>query len=101
METARIEVESNATYDLPLIVVARQMRGILSWTIPDVVESMNFDDLAYNKTGRTLCSTKDYRSEIEYQEFVTVSLSTASYKNISFKLNVTQDSQYYLRYTFY
>ncbi|XP_054015847.1 SID1 transmembrane family member 1-like [Hylaeus anthracinus] len=99
MDSTRIEVESNATHDLPLIVVVRQKKGILSWQIPLVVDSMHFNDVAYNKTSRTLCSTKDYQNKQgdEQEEFVTVSLYTASHKNVSFKLNVTQDTQFYLR----
>lgn len=101
MQTARIEVESNATHDLPLIVVVHQKRGILSWQIPLVVNSMYFQDQPYNKTSRTLCSAKYYRSELEEQDFVTVSLFTASNTNISFKLNVTEDSHFYLKYAFH
>ncbi|KZC10355.1 SID1 transmembrane family member 1 [Dufourea novaeangliae] len=98
METARIDVESNATHDLPLIVVVRQKRGILSWQIPLVVNNMYFNDLTYNKTSRTLCSTKEYRNEPGAQEeFVTVSLSTASHINIAFTLIVTEDFHFYLR----
>ncbi|XP_076239058.1 SID1 transmembrane family member 1 [Calliopsis andreniformis] len=96
-EAARIDVESNATHDLPLIVVARQKRGILSWQIPLVVNSMYFNKQFYNKTSRTLCSTKYYSSEPDdEEEFVTVSISTSSYKNISFGLNMTEDSHFYL-----
>ncbi|XP_033325019.2 SID1 transmembrane family member 1 [Megalopta genalis] len=99
METARINVESDASHDRPLIVVVRQKRQILSWQIPLVVTSKYFDSVAYNKTSRTLCSTKDYEAEYGEgdEEFITVSISTASHKNISFKLNVTQDLHFYLR----
>ncbi|XP_046145976.1 SID1 transmembrane family member 1-like isoform X1 [Osmia bicornis bicornis] len=97
METARLEVESNATTDVPLIVVVRQKKGILSWQIPLVVNSMYFNDLAYNKTDRTLCSPKYYQSEAENQdEFLTVSLSTGSHENILFKLNMTKVLHFYL-----
>lgn len=100
METARIEVESNATHDIPLIVVARQKRGILSWQIPLIVNSMHFQDLVYNKTSRTLCSTKYYWSEPrDQEEFVALTLSTGSHRNISFKLNMTHVNNFYLRYT--
>ncbi|KAF7404761.1 hypothetical protein HZH66_003667 [Vespula vulgaris] len=40
LKTARIQVQSDATSDLPLIVVVRQDRGILSWQIPLIIESM-------------------------------------------------------------
>ncbi|CAL7951792.1 unnamed protein product [Xylocopa violacea] len=96
METARIEVESNATCDLPLIVIVRQKREILSWQIPLVVNSIYFSDLIYNKTSRTLCSSKYYRGQLDDEEFLTVSLSTANHKNISFKLNMTQEHHFYL-----
>ncbi|XP_017792434.1 PREDICTED: SID1 transmembrane family member 1-like [Habropoda laboriosa] len=97
VKTAKIEVESNATHDLPLIVVARQKKGILSWQIPLVVTSMYFGDVAYNKTSRILCSNKYYSNQLEDQEeFVTVSLSTANHRNISFKLNMTKETHFYL-----
>ena len=95
--TARIVVESNATTDLPLIVVVRQKREILSWQIPLVVQSAYFDDLAYNKTSQTLCSTNYNQSRLEEEEeFITVSLSTANYRNISFKLNMTKQYDFYI-----
>ena len=96
-QSVRIDVESNATHDVPLLVVVRQKRGLLSWQIPLVVDSIYFNDLSYNKTSRTLCSTKYYRSEPDEEEFLTVSLSTASHVNILFKLNVTEDPYFYLR----
>ncbi|CAK9831549.1 SID1 transmembrane family member 1 [Anthophora retusa] len=97
VETAKIEVESNATHDSPLIVVARQKKGILSWQIPLVVTSMYFDNVAYNKTSRILCSNKYYSRQSEDQEeFVAISLSTANHQNISFKLNMTQEPNFYL-----
>ncbi|XP_060828615.1 SID1 transmembrane family member 1-like [Bombus pascuorum] len=95
--TARIVVESNATTDLPLIVVVRQKREILSWQIPLVVQSAYFNDLAYNKTSQTLCSTNYNQSRLEEEEeFITVSLSTANYQNISFKLNMTKQYDFYI-----
>ncbi|XP_078051216.1 SID1 transmembrane family member 1 [Augochlora pura] len=99
METSRIDVESNATHDRPLIVVVRQKRQILSWEIPLVVTSNYFNNVAYNKTSRTLCSTKNYEGEYEEgdEEFITVSISTASHKNIFYRLNVTKDLDFYLR----
>ncbi|KAK9297183.1 hypothetical protein QLX08_009048 [Tetragonisca angustula] len=95
--TVRIEVESNATIDLPLIVVVRQKREILSWQIPLVVNSIYFDDLVYNKTSQTLCSINYNQSGLEEEEeFITVSLSTANYKNISFTLNMTKQYDFYI-----
>ncbi|XP_043262716.1 SID1 transmembrane family member 1-like [Colletes gigas] len=99
METARIKVESNATHDLPLIIVARHKKGILSWQIPLVVDSLYFNDSIYNKTSRTLCSTENYNSEWKNirGEFVTITLSTADDRNVLFKLNVTHYTEFYLR----
>ncbi|XP_003704971.2 SID1 transmembrane family member 1 [Megachile rotundata] len=97
LETARLEVESNATTDFPIIVVVRQQKGILSWQIPLVVNSIYFSNKAYNKTARTLCSTKFYRSDSEnLDEFISVSLSTGSHQNILFKLNMTELLDFYL-----
>lgn len=80
-------------------MVVRQKREILSWQIPLVVQSAYFDDLAYNKTSQTLCSTNYNQSRLEEEEeFITVSLSTANYQNISFKLNMTKQYDFYIRY---
>lgn len=80
-------------------MIVRQKREILSWQIPLVVNSIYFDDLAYNKTSQTLCSINYNQSGLEEeQEFITVSLSTANHKNISFKLNMTKQYDFYIRY---
>lgn len=80
-------------------MVVRQKREILSWQIPLVVNSMYFDDLAYNKTSQTLCSINYNQSGLEEEkEFITVSLSTANYQNILFKLNMTKQYDFYIRY---
>lgn len=100
LKTARIQVQSDATSDLPLIVVVRQDRGILSWQIPLIIESVNFDPLKYNKTSRTLCSTKYYKSDYhdaDDQDFISVSISTASHTNIFFNLSVTEETDFNIR----
>jgi len=99
LETARIKIESNATHNLPLIVVVRQTTGILSWQIPLLVNSKNIDYMTYNKTSRTLCSTKYYRyASKDESEFVIVGISTASHENVFFKLSVVEVKDFYLRY---
>lgn len=93
-------MQSDATSDLPLIVVVRQDRGILSWQIPLIIESVNFDPLKYNKTSRTLCSTKYYKSDYhdaDDQDFISVSISTASHTNIFFNLSVTEETDFNIR----
>ncbi|KAK2580071.1 hypothetical protein KPH14_012354 [Odynerus spinipes] len=100
LKTARIEVQSNATSNQPLIIVVRQDRGILSWQIPLVVESTHFSPLSYNKTSRTLCSTKYYKSSyhnIDEQDFISVIVSTASHTNISFNLEVAEQTDFNIR----
>ncbi|KAL6257470.1 hypothetical protein P5V15_011040 [Pogonomyrmex californicus] len=96
LETARIKVESNATHSLPLIVVVRQTTGILSWQIPLLVAGTDFDTVIYNKTSRTLCSTKYYRYSRNNEEFVIVGISTASYENIFFNISVVEVTDFYL-----
>ncbi|KAH0946843.1 hypothetical protein HN011_008569 [Eciton burchellii] len=97
LETARIKIESNATHNLPLIVVVRQTTGILSWQIPLLVNSKNIDYVTYNKTSRTLCSTKYYRyASKDESEFVIVGISTASHENVFFKLSVVEVKDFYL-----
>jgi len=84
---------------LPLIVVVRQTTGILSWQIPLLVESTDLNSVTYNKTSRTLCSTKYYRyAPKDEEEFVIVDISTASHENISFTLSVVEVKDFYLRY---
>ncbi|XP_012280860.1 SID1 transmembrane family member 2 isoform X2 [Orussus abietinus] len=95
---ARIKVQSNATRDLPLIIVVRQEKGILSWQIPYVVESSHFETQMYNTTSRTLCSSRYcQRNLLNHEEFVTVSISTASTTNIDFEMTVYHIRGFYLR----
>ncbi|CAL1681359.1 unnamed protein product [Lasius platythorax] len=95
-ETARIQIESNATHSLPLIVIVRQTTGILSWQIPLLVESAD-SSVVYNKTSRTLCSTKYYRyAPKDEEEYVIVGISTASRENIWFNLSVAEVTDFYL-----
>ncbi|XP_012233210.1 SID1 transmembrane family member 1 [Linepithema humile] len=97
LETARVRIESNATHNLPLIVVVRQTTGILSWQIPLLVESTDLKYVTYNKTSRTLCSTKYYRyAPKDEEEFVIVGISTASHENIFFNISVVEVKDFYL-----
>ncbi|PBC32161.1 SID1 transmembrane family member [Apis cerana cerana] len=97
METVRIEVESNATSNLPLIVVVRQKKEFLSWQIPLIVKSMYFNNSEYNKTSRTLCSTNYNLNGLKQEkEFMIISVSTTNHQNISFILNVTKEHNFYL-----
>lgn len=101
METVRIEVERNATSNLPLIVVVRQKKEFLSWQIPLIVKSMYFNNSEYNKTSRTLCSTNYNHNGLKQEkEFMIISVSTTNHQNISFILNVTKEHNFYLRYIF-
>lgn len=97
-ETARIKIESNATHSLPLIVVVRQTTGILSWQIPLLVNSKNTDYVTYNKTSRTLCSTKYYRYAPKDDTEFIVGISTASHENVYFNMSVVEVKDFYLRY---
>ncbi|KAM0733918.1 SID1 transmembrane family member 1 [Formica fusca] len=95
LETAKIEIESNATHRFPLIVIVRQTTGILSWQIPLLVDGT--DSIIYNKTSRILCSTKYYRyAPKNKEEYVIVGISTASPENIFFELNVVKVEDFYL-----
>ncbi|XP_012056983.1 PREDICTED: SID1 transmembrane family member 1-like [Atta cephalotes] len=96
LETARITIESNATHSLPLIIVVRQTTGILSWQIPLLVNSADLDTVIYNKTSRTLCSTKYYRYAQNNDEHVIVGISTASHENITFSISVVEVMDFYL-----
>ncbi|XP_071555084.1 SID1 transmembrane family member 1 isoform X1 [Temnothorax nylanderi] len=96
LETARIKIESNATHSLPLIIVVRQTTGILSWQIPLLVNGVNLDTVTYNKTSRTLCSTKYYRYAQNDEEYVIVGISTASRDNVFFQISVVEITDFYL-----
>lgn len=102
METARINIESNATRSLPLIVVVRQTTGILSWQIPLLVESKDLGSVIYNKTSRNLCSTKyDQFAPKDKEDFIIVGISTASRENILFNVNLTEVTDFYIKYVLY
>ncbi|XP_058803518.1 SID1 transmembrane family member 1-like isoform X2 [Phymastichus coffea] len=100
---ARIYVQSeDADNDYPLIVVVRQKKGILSWQVPLLVENKNLaNPIPYRETSRTLCPSNYYK-DIRFHkadQYVTVSISTASIKNISFflRLNPMKHEEFYLK----
>ena len=98
---ARIIIESDdATTNYPLIVVVRQKKGILSWQIPLQVENKHLDNpISYKITSRTLCPNKYYK-DIRFEEaeqYVTISISTASPKNITCNLRLTLLTEFMLK----
>ncbi|XP_057331500.1 SID1 transmembrane family member 1-like [Microplitis mediator] len=98
-DTARINVQSNATSEKPLLVVVKQKKGILSWQIPLLIDSKNTNPLWYNKTSRTLCSSKYYNqlNKIELDiNNVIVSIFTSSESPLSFNLTVVLENDFYL-----
>ena len=101
LEGARIIVESeNATSNYPLIVVVRQKKGILSWQIPLLVENKRMiDPIPYHITSRTLCPSRYYKTIYfnASDQYVTVSISTASPYNISFSLQLNPVSDFYVK----
>ncbi|XP_012263684.2 SID1 transmembrane family member 1-like [Athalia rosae] len=98
LDGARIKVESNANSDLPLIVVVRQAKGILSWQLPFSVKTAGDSNVTFSTTSRTLCPSSSYQNFQSggRKEFVTVSISTASESNIEFSLNVSQVNDFYI-----
>lgn len=103
MEKARIKVTSeNATHESPLIIVVIQKQGILSWQIPYTIQSQSTDgmkSLTYDSTTRTLCSTDNsvgQEFDNSSEEFVKVSISTASRTNISFEIVMTFVTDFYI-----
>ncbi|XP_034934611.1 SID1 transmembrane family member 2-like [Chelonus insularis] len=99
-ESARINVESNATIEDPLLVVVKQRVGILSWQIPLLVERNNSIPQLFHKTSRTLCSSRDYRSNLEPlkgdRDTIVVSIFTGSDSSVSFNLTVDLEDDFYL-----
>ncbi|XP_044017812.1 SID1 transmembrane family member 1-like [Aphidius gifuensis] len=101
---ARINVESNATRDEPLMVVVRQKKGILFWQVPLLVERTNSDPQLYNKTSRTLCSASLYRSMFHHEnnstasedEYITLSISSGSKSSVSFEVTVFKQQDFYI-----
>ncbi|XP_031783168.1 SID1 transmembrane family member 2 [Nasonia vitripennis] len=99
---ARIVVQSeDAKPSYPLIVVVRQKKGILSWQIPLEVDNKYLENpVLYSNTSRTLCPAKYYKTinfDDSDDQYVTVSISTASSKNITFNLNLTPVNNFYMR----
>lgn len=78
--------------------MVRQTTGILSWQIPLLVNSVDLDTVIYNKTSRTLCSTKYYRYAQNDEEYIIVGISTASRENVFFEVSVVEVNDFYLRY---
>ncbi|KAK0176733.1 hypothetical protein PV328_000840 [Microctonus aethiopoides] len=99
-DNARINIESNATSDEPLLIVIKQRKGILTWQIPWLVQRTDSDPQLYNKTSRTLCSSNFYKSNLNYKgiedEYITVSISTGSKLPVFFNLTVELEHDFYL-----
>ncbi|KAJ8668220.1 hypothetical protein QAD02_009883 [Eretmocerus hayati] len=106
VEGARIVVESNnASTAYPLLVVVRQKKGILSWQIPLQVENKHLiGPIPYRLTSRTLCQSEYYKSQrdihdIQFKEpdqFVTISIATASTDVIGFNLTVKPIPRFFM-----
>lgn len=100
---ATIYVESeDADNENPLIVVVRQKKGILSWQVPLLVENRYLvNPIFYPNTSRTLCPSQYYKTIRfgETDQYVTVSISTASRKNISFfmKIDPLKREEFYMK----
>lgn len=94
----RVEIESfNATKNIPLMVVARQPGELLSWSMPIQVES-DSGTLQYNKTSRTLCKElNDDIKGVPKVENPIISISTSSVKNISFKIKVDYQRNFFIK----
>lgn len=79
--------DSNKTF--PVLVVVRQQRGIMSWQLPLIVETLR-SSREYYKTNRTLCPHNNYATSgysASTEDFI-VSISSESLHNVSFSLFV-------------
>jgi hypothetical protein len=101
LSSVRIIVESqDAISNYPLSVVVKQKQGILSWEIPLLVQNKRLlNPIPYNLTSRTLCPSKYYKTIklTEMDEYVTITISTASLKNISFYLELRPIQNFYVQ----
>ena len=84
----------DSNLDEPVTIVVKQKRGVLSWELPSVIGSEK-----YTFTRRTLCpyektKTKDSRLRLvggekeSEKELITISVSTASSKNVTFAIKL-------------
>ncbi|XP_065347901.1 SID1 transmembrane family member 1-like [Cloeon dipterum] len=90
---ARISVSSSeASHDSPVLVVVRQQRGVLSWQLPYAT-----DRGSYTSVSRTLCPASLFKSEVETQENLIVSVSTSSHLNVAFTVLVEVESNFELK----
>uniref|UniRef100_A0AAR5P121 Uncharacterized protein n=2 Tax=Dendroctonus ponderosae TaxID=77166 RepID=A0AAR5P121_DENPD len=100
---------SDATRDLPILLVARQARQVSSWTVPQVIETShsNKSMLFYN-TSKTLCHD-DMQSIINYEEssfsvgplvltqtFI-VAISTSSPTNVSVTIILEEERDFFMK----
>ncbi|OAD57806.1 SID1 transmembrane family member 1 [Eufriesea mexicana] len=83
METVRINVESNASNDEPLIVFVHGNKETLSWQIPLVVKSRHFDNLILGENRSIEISPSQpvyygYTFSEEIESFVIVHVKSSS-----------------------
>ncbi|CAH1112402.1 unnamed protein product [Psylliodes chrysocephalus] len=97
----RIWIESNATSNAPLMIVARQSKEMLSWQLPLEIEGEEGEAI-YNYTSRTMCHDilKHYRKEGRIRinhESPIISVSTSSIETIQFTVNVQYQTNFSLQ----
>ena len=104
----RVYVESDdASKLLPVLVVVRHERGVVSWELPmrildqDTKEDDTKDDVFYTAVNRTLCPLRDYKvkgrwpaSSQNTSHTVSISISTASAVRVGFKVSLYLQDQF-------
>ncbi|XP_034247853.1 SID1 transmembrane family member 1-like [Thrips palmi] len=103
---ARVTVEClDATRALPVLVVLRQAKGVLSWQLPLIVPTKH-DKVEYHRTSRTLCPNSNYQRAALYNggpfnsfsseigEEVDIIISSSSSQNLTFMLKLELENDF-------
>lgn len=103
---ARVTVEClHATRALPVLVVLRQAKGVLSWQLPLIVPTTR-NKVEYHRTSRTLCPNSNYQRSLsrnaghltidtsDFGEEVDIIISSSSTQNLTFLLKLELEKDF-------
>ncbi|CAC5400277.1 SID1 transmembrane family member 1,SID1 transmembrane family member 2 [Mytilus coruscus] len=88
-----IKLLNTADEDFPLLFVARQQRGVISWQLPLPLENI----YEYEYASRTLCPLDQQHRKADMKQVMYAEISSMSVKNLTFSLKASKVSDFELK----
>ncbi|CAG2208520.1 SID1 transmembrane family member 2,SID1 transmembrane family member 1 [Mytilus edulis] len=88
-----IKLLNTADEDFPLLFVARQQRGVISWQLPLPLENI----YEYEYASRTLCPLDQQHRKADMKQVMYAEISSMSVKNLNFSLKASKISDFELK----